>query len=73
VDPAGSGYRPMAGSCEYGDEPAGFGATVLVNYTSTVSFCSIEMNFKVGLIAIAELQVTRNIIQRSHFGRHFWT
>jgi hypothetical protein len=31
VDPVGSGYEPVAGSCEYGDESAGSGATELVN------------------------------------------
>jgi hypothetical protein len=30
LDPDGSGYGPVAGSCEYGDEPSGFGATELV-------------------------------------------
>jgi hypothetical protein len=30
VDPVGSGYGPVAGSCEYSDEPAGYGATELV-------------------------------------------
>jgi hypothetical protein len=32
VDPVGSGQGPVAGSCEYGDEPAGSGATELVIY-----------------------------------------
>jgi hypothetical protein len=31
VDPVGSGYGPMAGSCEYGDEPSGSGATELIS------------------------------------------
>jgi hypothetical protein len=30
VEPFGSGLAPVAGSCEYGDEPAGSGATDLV-------------------------------------------
>jgi hypothetical protein len=30
VDPVGSGWGPVAGCCEYGDEPAGSGATELV-------------------------------------------
>jgi hypothetical protein len=30
VDPVGSGQGPVAGSCEYGDEPSGSGATELV-------------------------------------------
>jgi hypothetical protein len=30
VDPVGLEYGPVAGSCEYGDEPAGSGATELV-------------------------------------------
>jgi hypothetical protein len=30
LDPVGSGEGPVAGSCEYGDEPAGSGATELV-------------------------------------------
>jgi hypothetical protein len=30
LDPAGSGYGPMASSCEYGDEPSGSGAAELV-------------------------------------------
>jgi hypothetical protein len=31
VDLVGSGWGPVAGSCEYGDEPAGSGATELLN------------------------------------------
>jgi hypothetical protein len=31
LDPVGSGYRQVAGSCEYGDEPSGSGATELVS------------------------------------------
>jgi hypothetical protein len=31
VDPVGSGYGSVVGSCEYGDEPSGSGATELVN------------------------------------------
>jgi hypothetical protein len=31
VDPVGSGYGPMADSCEYGNEPLGSGATELVS------------------------------------------
>jgi hypothetical protein len=27
VDPVGSGQEPVAGYCEYGDEPSGSGAT----------------------------------------------
>jgi hypothetical protein len=30
VDPVGSGYGPVAGSCEYDYEPSGTGATELV-------------------------------------------
>jgi hypothetical protein len=30
VDPVGSGQGPVAGSCKYGDEPAGSGASYLV-------------------------------------------
>jgi hypothetical protein len=30
VDPFGSGYRPLVGCCEYGDDPAGSGAKDLV-------------------------------------------
>jgi hypothetical protein len=30
VDPVGSGQGPVAGSCEYGDEPSGSGATEFV-------------------------------------------
>jgi hypothetical protein len=30
VDPFGSGKRPVAGSCEHGDEPLGSAATQLV-------------------------------------------
>jgi hypothetical protein len=33
VDSVGSGYRPVAGSCKYGDEPAGSGASELVVLT----------------------------------------
>jgi hypothetical protein len=29
VDSVGSGYGPVSGSCEYGDEPSGSGATEL--------------------------------------------
>jgi hypothetical protein len=29
LDPVGSGQGPVAGSCEYGDEPSGSGATEL--------------------------------------------
>jgi hypothetical protein len=31
MDSSGSEYGLMAGSCEYGDEPSGSGATELVN------------------------------------------
>jgi hypothetical protein len=31
VDPVGSGLGPVAGCCEYGDGPAGSGATELVS------------------------------------------
>jgi hypothetical protein len=31
MDPVGSGQGPVAGCCEYGDEPSGSGATELVN------------------------------------------
>jgi hypothetical protein len=31
VDPVGSGWGPVAGSCECSDEPAGSGATDLVS------------------------------------------
>jgi hypothetical protein len=37
VDSPGSGYGPLAGCCECGDEPSGSGATELVNTVSTVS------------------------------------
>jgi hypothetical protein len=30
VDPVGSGYGPVAGSCENSDEPSGSGAMELV-------------------------------------------
>jgi hypothetical protein len=30
VDSVGLGYGPVAGCCEYGDEPSGSGATELV-------------------------------------------
>jgi hypothetical protein len=32
VDSPGSGYGPLAGSCECSDEPSGSGATELVGY-----------------------------------------
>jgi hypothetical protein len=32
VDSRGSGWGLVAGSCEHGDEPSGFGATELVSY-----------------------------------------
>jgi hypothetical protein len=31
VDPAGSGWGPGAGCCEYGDDPSGSSITELVN------------------------------------------
>jgi hypothetical protein len=31
MDPVGSGWGPVAGSCKYGDEPSGSGATELVS------------------------------------------
>jgi hypothetical protein len=31
VDPVGSGYGPVAGSCKYGDAPTVSGATELVS------------------------------------------
>jgi hypothetical protein len=31
VDPVGSGLGPVAGSCKYGDEPAGSGTTELAS------------------------------------------
>jgi hypothetical protein len=31
VDPVGSRYGPVAGSCEYGDEPGGSGSAELVS------------------------------------------
>jgi hypothetical protein len=31
LDPVGSGLIPVAGSCEYGDEPLGPGITELVS------------------------------------------
>jgi hypothetical protein len=34
VDPVGSGYGPVAGSFEYGDEPFGSGATDVVKFMS---------------------------------------
>jgi hypothetical protein len=34
VDEVVSGYGPVAGSCEYSDEPLGSGVTELVNYSS---------------------------------------
>jgi hypothetical protein len=42
VDPVGSGKGPLADSCEYGDEPAGSGATGLIkkqgNYCARFQF-----------------------------------
>jgi hypothetical protein len=32
VDPVGSGLGPVAGCCEYCDEPAGSGVTELVSH-----------------------------------------
>jgi hypothetical protein len=31
MDPVGSGCGPVAGSCEYGDEPSGSGSMELVS------------------------------------------
>jgi hypothetical protein len=39
VDPVGSGWRPVAGSCEYGDEPSGSGATELVRWLCGKARC----------------------------------
>jgi hypothetical protein len=43
VDPVGSGQGPVAGSCEYGDEPADSGTTEFVsNHFSSlqpIHFC----------------------------------
>jgi hypothetical protein len=36
--PVGSGYGTEAGSCEYDDEPSGFGATDLVTYEGYLQF-----------------------------------
>jgi hypothetical protein len=36
VDSAGSGLGPLAGCCEYGDEPSGSGATELVKLQEKV-------------------------------------
>jgi hypothetical protein len=30
VDSVGSGYEPVSGSCEHGNEPSGSGATELI-------------------------------------------
>jgi hypothetical protein len=37
VDSPGSGYGPLAGCCECGDEPSGSGATELVNDRKTIT------------------------------------
>jgi hypothetical protein len=44
LDPVGSGQGPMAGSCEYGDEPSGSGATELLlapNYNMTKNYAGL--------------------------------
>jgi hypothetical protein len=37
VDSPGSGWGPLAGCCECGDEPSGSGATELVSSVSSLS------------------------------------
>jgi hypothetical protein len=39
VDSGGSGYGPVEGSCEHGDEPSGSGAMQLVR--CSVSQCTV--------------------------------
>jgi hypothetical protein len=39
VDPVGSGRGPVAGSCEYGDEPSGFVPTELVSFLKKGKVC----------------------------------
>jgi hypothetical protein len=50
VDPVGSGFGPMAGSCEYGDEPAGSGAAesvkmISLNWTLHLLFYDLNILF----------------------------
>jgi hypothetical protein len=39
VDSAGSGLGPVAGCCECGDEPSGYGATELVSWNTEFCKC----------------------------------
>jgi hypothetical protein len=46
LDPVGSGQGPVAGSCEYGDEPSGSGATELVYWMHLVFSLDVEITWK---------------------------
>jgi hypothetical protein len=43
LDPVGSGYGPVAGSCEYGDEPSGSGAVELVTIALVIAVVSFQI------------------------------
>jgi hypothetical protein len=43
LDTVGSGYGPVAGCCEYGDEPSGSVATELVSYAKNIVFSGMAL------------------------------
>jgi hypothetical protein len=45
VDSAGAGYGPVAGCCEYGDEPLGYGFVELVIFICVLYLCSVTKSF----------------------------
>jgi hypothetical protein len=42
VDSPGSGYGPLAGCCECGDEPSGSGTTELVSYLDKIRLQKVK-------------------------------
>jgi hypothetical protein len=64
----GSGQGPVAGSCEYGDEPAGSGATELVSYAfRNLSFSEKNSTDCKQLISVVKIKLNHkesNIWQR---------
>jgi hypothetical protein len=43
MESVGSGQGPVAGSCEYGDEPSGFGATELEHNNVLISINALML------------------------------
>jgi hypothetical protein len=56
LDPVGSGRGPVAGCCEYGDEPSGSGATELV--TMLLQLARLDISGSIGS------DVERSVLQR---------